>query len=68
MKSTFAPSFLAAYNAALAILRVVREHLEVIPHVMLRYWSAWTHSLNASVSFNIFLKKFIEVLITADDR
>ncbi|KAH8110513.1 hypothetical protein DFH11DRAFT_1547404 [Phellopilus nigrolimitatus] len=49
MRSAFAPSFLSAYRSATTLLRVVREHFEVVAHLLLRIWPIWAHALTASV-------------------
>ncbi|KAH8113174.1 hypothetical protein DFH11DRAFT_1511062 [Phellopilus nigrolimitatus] len=76
MQSAFAPSFIAAFNSAYSLLHVIREHFDVISHVMLRYWSAWTHSLTACViigsvaarapSSDLAPRAYVELLLSLD--
>ncbi|KAK1221049.1 hypothetical protein PQX77_016095 [Marasmius sp. AFHP31] len=51
LKSSYAPSFLAAYRASGTILKSVREQFAVFPIGAGRYWSMWTFAFSAAVIF-----------------
>ncbi|KAJ3502601.1 hypothetical protein NLJ89_g8811 [Agrocybe chaxingu] len=51
LKSTYAPSFLAAYRASSTILKVVREQVKMWPNSCSRFWSMWTFAFSAAVVF-----------------
>ncbi|KAJ8095260.1 hypothetical protein PM082_010483 [Marasmius tenuissimus] len=51
LKSSYAPSFLAAYRASGTILKSVREQFAVFPIGAARYWSMWTFAFSAAVIF-----------------
>ncbi|KAJ7342914.1 fungal-specific transcription factor domain-containing protein [Mycena albidolilacea] len=42
LKSTYAPSFLAAYRASATVLKSVREQFSHMPIVCARFWMMWT--------------------------
>ncbi|KAJ7476655.1 fungal-specific transcription factor domain-containing protein [Mycena latifolia] len=51
LKSTYAPSFLAAYRASATILKSVREQFAVMPNACARFWTMWTSAFSAAVVF-----------------
>lgn len=51
LKSTYAPSFLAAYRAASTILKSVRDQFAVFPNSCARFWMMWTFAFSAAVVF-----------------
>ncbi|KAJ7040931.1 fungal-specific transcription factor domain-containing protein [Mycena alexandri] len=51
LKSTYAPSFLAAYRASATILKSVREQFAVMPNACARFWTMWTFAFSAAVVF-----------------
>lgn len=51
LKSTYAPSFLAAYRAATTILKNVRDQFAVFPNSCARFWQMWTFAFSAAVVF-----------------
>ncbi|KAJ7097562.1 fungal-specific transcription factor domain-containing protein [Mycena epipterygia] len=51
LKSTYAPSFLAAYRASGTILKSVREQFAVMPNACARFWTMWTFAFSAAVVF-----------------
>ncbi|CAA7261067.1 unnamed protein product [Cyclocybe aegerita] len=51
LKSTYAPSFLAAYRASSTILKVVREQFKMWPNSCSRFWNMWTFAFSAAVVF-----------------
>ncbi|KAG7093648.1 hypothetical protein E1B28_007310 [Marasmius oreades] len=51
LKSTYAPSFLAAYRASGTLLKSVREQFATWPNTAGRYWSMWTFAFSAAVVF-----------------
>jgi hypothetical protein len=53
LKSTYAPSFLAAYRSSATILKSVREQFAVMPNACARFSTMWTFAFNAAVSFSL---------------
>ncbi|ESK94884.1 hypothetical protein Moror_14051 [Moniliophthora roreri MCA 2997] len=51
LKSTYAPSFLAAYRASGTILKSVREQFSRFPNTAARFWTMWTFAFSAAVIF-----------------
>ncbi|KAJ6598179.1 fungal-specific transcription factor domain-containing protein [Mycena vulgaris] len=51
LKSTYAPSFLAAYRASATILKSIREQFAVMPNPCARFWTMWTFAFSAAVVF-----------------
>ncbi|KAJ7054174.1 fungal-specific transcription factor domain-containing protein [Mycena amicta] len=51
LKSTYAPSFLAAYRASATILKSVRDQFAVMPNACARFWTMWTFAFSAAVVF-----------------
>ncbi|KAF7369259.1 Zn(2)-C6 fungal-type domain-containing protein [Mycena venus] len=51
LKSTYAPSFLAAYRASATILKSVREQFAAMPNACARFWTMWTFAFSAAVVF-----------------
>lgn len=52
LRSPFAPSFLAAYRCASAIIKTTAMNLQKYPDLFTRFWNMWSHLLNAAVSSN----------------
>ena len=50
MRSQYAPSYLAGYRSATAVLSPVREQFSIFPTVIGRFWVIWTHAFSACVS------------------
>ncbi|KAF7324675.1 Zn(2)-C6 fungal-type domain-containing protein [Mycena kentingensis (nom. inval.)] len=51
LKSTYAPSFLAAYRASATILKSVRDQFAVMPNACARFWTMWTFAFSAAIVF-----------------
>ncbi|KAI0752488.1 fungal-specific transcription factor domain-containing protein [Daedaleopsis nitida] len=49
MRSPFAPSFLAGYRSASALLLGIREQFALFPTQIARFWVLWTHAFSACV-------------------
>ncbi|KAI0767708.1 hypothetical protein C8Q74DRAFT_1318239 [Fomes fomentarius] len=49
MRSPYAPSFLAGYRSASALLSTVREQFALFPTQIARFWVLWTHAFSACV-------------------
>ena len=49
LKSTYAPSFLAAYRASSTILKSIREQFNMWPNSCSRFWTMWTSAFAAAV-------------------
>ncbi|KAI1786226.1 fungal-specific transcription factor domain-containing protein [Ganoderma leucocontextum] len=49
MRSQYAPSFLAGYRSATALLNSVREQYSRFPAQIARFWVIWTHAFSACV-------------------
>ncbi|TBU26314.1 fungal-specific transcription factor domain-containing protein [Dichomitus squalens] len=49
MRSQYAPSFLAGYRSATALLSSVREQFSLFPTVIARFWVIWTHAFSACI-------------------
>lgn len=50
LRSPFAPSFLAAYRCASAIIKTSSMNFQKYPELFARFWTIWTHLLSAAVS------------------
>lgn len=50
LRSPFAPSFLAAYRCASAIIKTTAINFQKYPELFARFWSMWNHLLSAAVS------------------
>jgi hypothetical protein len=50
LKSTYAPSFLAAFRASTTILKSVRDQFDAMPGSCARHWAMWTFAFSAAVS------------------
>jgi hypothetical protein len=48
-KSTYAPSFLAAYRASSTILKSIREQFNMWPNSCSRFWTMWTSAFSVAV-------------------
>ncbi|TDL27742.1 hypothetical protein BD410DRAFT_327726 [Rickenella mellea] len=48
-RSQYAPSFLAAYEAACSILGALREQFALFPEKIARFWPLWTHAFSSAV-------------------
>ncbi|PIL24842.1 transcription factor [Ganoderma sinense ZZ0214-1] len=51
LRSTYAPSFLAAYRSSSTVLKVVRDQFNMYPTVCARFWVIWTFAFSAAVVF-----------------
>ncbi|KAF9445242.1 hypothetical protein P691DRAFT_795733 [Macrolepiota fuliginosa MF-IS2] len=51
LKSSYAPSFTAAYRAASTILKSVHEQFNLFPISCSRFWTMWTFAFTAAVIF-----------------
>ncbi|EKM81408.1 hypothetical protein AGABI1DRAFT_125799 [Agaricus bisporus var. burnettii JB137-S8] len=51
LKSAYAPSFTAAYRAALTILKSIDEQFNLFPNSCSRFWTMWTFAFTAAVIF-----------------
>ncbi|KAI0943568.1 hypothetical protein AcW1_002704 [Taiwanofungus camphoratus] len=49
LRSQYAPSFLAGYRSACALLSTVREQFTLFPVQIARFWVLWTHAFSSSV-------------------
>lgn len=49
MRSPYAPSFLAGYRSACAMLSTVREQFARFPVQIARFWVLWTHVFSSTV-------------------
>ncbi|KAL7284825.1 hypothetical protein ACG7TL_002135 [Trametes sanguinea] len=49
MRSPYAPSFLAGYRSACALLSSLREQFALFPIQIVRFWVLWTHAFSACV-------------------
>ncbi len=49
LKSTYAPSFLAAYRSSATILKSVREQFTMWPNSCAKFWTMWTFAFSAAV-------------------
>ena len=49
LKSTYAPSYLAAYRASSTILKCVKEQYNMVPEACGRFWTMWTFAFSAAV-------------------
>lgn len=49
LKSTYAPSFLAAYQGSGVILMSVKHQFEMFPVMVTRFWSMLTFAFSAAV-------------------
>ncbi|KAK7680387.1 hypothetical protein QCA50_016627 [Cerrena zonata] len=49
LRSSYAPSFLAGYRSACALLSSMREQFELFPIQLARFWVLWTHAFSATV-------------------
>ena len=58
LKSTYAPSFLAAYRASSTILKSIREQFNMWPNSCSRFWTMWTSAFSAAVCIFRYLIKF----------
>ena len=50
LRSPFAPSFLAAYRCASAIIKTTSMNFQKYPELFSRFWTIWNHLLSAAVS------------------
>ena len=57
LKSTYAPSFLAAYRASSTILKSIREQFNMWPNSCSRFWTMWTSAFSAAVCISRCLIK-----------
>lgn len=55
LRSPYAPSFLASYRSATALLKSLKKNFALFPNIYLRHWPTWAHALAASVSTCIVL-------------
>ncbi|CAL1710217.1 unnamed protein product [Somion occarium] len=49
LRSPYAPSFLAGYRSACALLLSMQEQFELFPVQLARFWVLWTHAFSATV-------------------
>ncbi|KAF9247205.1 fungal-specific transcription factor domain-containing protein [Melanogaster broomeanus] len=49
LRSPFAPSFLAAYRCASAIIKTTVLNFQKYPELFTRFWAVWSHLLSAAV-------------------
>ncbi|KZT64967.1 hypothetical protein DAEQUDRAFT_565105 [Daedalea quercina L-15889] len=49
LRSPYAPSFLAGYRSACALLNSLREQFNLFPIQIARFWVLWTHAFSSSV-------------------
>jgi hypothetical protein len=49
LRSPFAPSFLAAYRCASAIIKTTAMNFQKYPELFSRFWTMWSHLLSAAV-------------------
>ena len=49
LKSQYAPSFLAGFRSACALIATIREQFDINPTQIARFWVLWTHAFSASV-------------------
>ncbi|KAH9944904.1 fungal-specific transcription factor domain-containing protein [Amylocystis lapponica] len=49
LRSPYAPSFLAGYRSACALLATLREQYAMFPVQIARFWVLWTHAFSSSV-------------------
>ncbi|EIW53168.1 uncharacterized protein TRAVEDRAFT_39946 [Trametes versicolor FP-101664 SS1] len=49
MRSQYAPSFLAGYRSACALLGSIRDQFALFPIQIARFWVLWTHAFSACV-------------------
>ena len=49
MRSQYAPSFLAGYRSACALIGTVREQFNIFPVQIARFWVLWTHAFSSAV-------------------
>lgn len=62
LRSGYAPSFLAAYRSASAVIKAVLYHFERYPDLLLRMWSLWTNGERLeSISCLSTLTKYISI-------
>ncbi|KAI6150929.1 hypothetical protein BKA82DRAFT_4465224, partial [Pisolithus tinctorius] len=57
LKSSYTPSFLAAYRASLTILRTVKAQYDLHPTLTARLWPIWTHAFSASIVFGTIVTR-----------
>lgn len=57
LKSTYAPSFLAAYRASTQILHAIRDQYALFPSACARWWVMWSYAFSASVVFGMVVTK-----------
>ena len=65
MRSQYAPSFLAGYRSATALLNTIREQFNLFPAQITRFWVIWTHAFSACVSVR-FARSAATPLSSAD--
>ncbi|KIJ70190.1 hypothetical protein HYDPIDRAFT_78679 [Hydnomerulius pinastri MD-312] len=49
LRSPFAPSFLAAYRCASAIIKTTVLNFQKYPELFTRFWTVWSHLMSAAV-------------------
>ncbi|KII94752.1 hypothetical protein PLICRDRAFT_96595 [Plicaturopsis crispa FD-325 SS-3] len=49
LRSQYAPSFLATYRCASAVIKLSIEHYERFPDFCLRWWAIWTHLFSSAI-------------------
>ncbi|KAF8558874.1 hypothetical protein OG21DRAFT_1404117 [Imleria badia] len=49
LRSPFAPSFLAAYRCASAIIKTTAMNFQKYPELFSRFWTIWNHLLSAAI-------------------
>ncbi|KAG1874537.1 fungal-specific transcription factor domain-containing protein [Suillus subalutaceus] len=49
LRSPYAPSFLAAYRCASAMIKTTVLNFQVFPDLFMRWWPIWSHLLSAAV-------------------
>ncbi|KII94707.1 hypothetical protein PLICRDRAFT_188975 [Plicaturopsis crispa FD-325 SS-3] len=49
LRSQYAPSFLATYRCASAVIKHGIDHFERFPDLSLRWWAIWTHLFSSAI-------------------
>ncbi|KAH7909940.1 fungal-specific transcription factor domain-containing protein [Hygrophoropsis aurantiaca] len=57
LKSSYAPSFLAAYRASSTILRTIQAQYLTHPNLSTRIWAIWTFAFSAAIVFGTIVTR-----------
>lgn len=57
LKSTYAPSFLAAYRSSQTILRTIQQAFHEHPSPCARFWTIWTFAFSAAIVFGTIITR-----------